>query len=669
MKKDKNIEKDYSKEEEKQAEEIKYTDAELKYRSELIRRAVAARDERDKSWKEFNGMGYIQWYNSNRELAYAYLEPRKEPEEISITTGTTKNKNTSILNTLLNYNMEPNIMAYDKADVPLNSLGYVIEGMVKKSRDLELYEEKKRLIYLEFLSQGTCFVDEINPKYEEIEKELTDENWSTKDPKDIKWITKIFKNYNQCESNLISGLKVFLGDMKQPFLNKQPYAFTVEYIPRDVAETMFKQFKRWKNVPKNTENFVSGELEDENEDWRMYSTEFPNYVEVVKYQNPWTNEYQMLLNGTMMLPIGFPLSYFTKDLNKFTFSKGDADPIPNFAYSRSIPADTKVSQEVIDHLMKAFLRKTDKSIDPPLAKKGGKKISKKIFQPKNVTHGLDPDTIKEIGKNTGVTSSEVQMYNIMMSTINEMTVSSQFSNPGENDAKTATQSQLEQKQNLNKIGNMMLGAILLEKQMVEHRIPNLLANWTEKIHKGLNKIREDLSNYRKMTQANMVDNEEVLMDIRLVDKEPNLTPAGIYKEEEQLSKQYKKPTRLFFVKAKELRDYKYIFKTEIVPTEKDTDELRRMMFVNNIQEAVSIFGPQSINFEGLKSRYAQVIKEDPEVFFNQNGQGMLNPNGQGMEVPGQGMPQGSIGGGMSSTVNQMKPDKPQKPSINTLNNQ
>lgn len=62
-----------------------------------------------------------------------------------------------------------------------------------------------------------------------------------------------------------------------------------------------------------------------------------------------------------------------------------------------------------------------------------------------------------------------------------------------------------------------------------------------------------------------------------------------------------------------------------------------MMFIENIKNAIEIFGPESINVEKLKQRYSAVIGEDYETWFKDEGtlnELMASAGAQpGMETP------------------------------------
>src|SRR4030042_2526114 len=207
-----------------------YTDEEIAYRGELMKKILLAQENRNAQYTEWNDMDFYNNYISNKKAANSYNEPKKNQQDTRIVTGTTEEKGVTLLSALLNYNLEPNVEAYDKQDLPVMELGEVMEDMVKKSRKMEEYDDKRPLIYKELLDQGSCFVEVIwTEKYKTLKKLA--ENWDkdgSMDIEKIKWDTSVERYKCGIETRLVEGLKVFLGNMKEFEVAEQPYIFTIE---------------------------------------------------------------------------------------------------------------------------------------------------------------------------------------------------------------------------------------------------------------------------------------------------------------------------------------------------------------------------------------------------------------------------------------------------------
>ena len=118
-----------------------------------------------------------------------------------------------------------------------------------------------------------------------------------------------------------------------------------------------------------------------------------------------------------------------------------------------------------------------------------------------------------------------------------------------------------------------------------------------------------------------------------------------------------KRTKKVHLSAPELQSLKYIFFVSVVPTQKETSELRAARFEDSIMKALQIFPPlgKQLNLDYIGDRWAQHNNEDPERLFAQ-------------EQTQQGAMQGMMG--MQTPIsNQMQQKQPPQPSLNTLVNQ
>lgn len=252
--------------------------------------------------RELNDMDYQTYYDSNLRAANSYIAPKKNPEDTRVVTGTTEEKENTLIAAILNYNLEPNILAFDKEMMEVDELGRNFEDLVRKSRQIENYDEKRVLIYKELLDQGTCFVEEQWVEEDKISKKLENVNWSNNvEVKKIKWTTSDNHVVSGCQTRLIRGDKVFLGNIKEFQMSKQPYAFTVDVMSYAEAEAIYKNWDRWEYVPRKIVRVQPTDASTY-KDWTLETVQ-ENFVEVIKFQDKWANEFMIMLNGVMMLPV------------------------------------------------------------------------------------------------------------------------------------------------------------------------------------------------------------------------------------------------------------------------------------------------------------------------------------------------------------------------------
>jgi tRNA splicing endonuclease len=595
-----------------------YTEEEIAYRQDLIQKLTTSDTAKSSTHRELNDMTHQEYYDSNVKAANSYIPPKKNPEDTRIVTGTTEEKENTLISSILNYNLESNILAFDKDMLEVDELGRNMEDMIKKSRELENYDEKRVLIYKELMDQGSCFVEEQWVEENKIVKKLKNINWGDGiNVKKISWDEKIEDGFIGCQTRLIRGDKVYLGNIKEFQISKQPYLFTVDILSYEEAKAIYGKWDRFKYVPKKIVR-VHPTDNSTYRDWTLETVQ-ENFVEVIKYQNKWCNEYMIILNGVMMLPCGFPLEVVSPS-GEYTIAKGDIYPISQFfAYSKSIPAKTKVDQEVLDEMLKLIVLKTRKSFMPPLANNTGRVLSRKIMNAGEITNQLDPNKIQVIGDATGVSSSEFAAFEFIKNIIDQKSVSPTFMGETQSGRQTATEILELKKQQMMKLGMVIFGIISLEKQLAWLRIYNILTNWTKVQEKKYNDITQKLEDVYKTIEVD-TEMEDTQSGKKIIEFNPNVnqySPEQIMEEEEQLSQVMRKPVRKTYM-SPDIAKMKYFWYITINPTERNSSDLERVMFKQDIQDAITLFGPQTLNYSYLMKRYAVLTKQNPEKFFNKS---------------------------------------------------
>lgn len=644
-----------------------YSEEELAYRNFLISRLEQAARQRESNHVEFDDRPYTVCYDENRRLSHSYNRPKKNPEDVRIVTGTTQEKEVTLLSSILNYNFKPDIQAFDKQNVPYVELGIQMKDLVDKSREIEGYDDKRRVIYKEMLDQGTVFVEEIHSEQWRVDKKIADLDFiDGVDPAKINWTARLKKAYGMCECKLLSGKKVFLGNIREFFVHKQPYIFTTEYVPYAEVAAVYSKWERWKNVPRKVvkisweDSYVAGA----NDQWVLQESEM-DLVEVIKYQDPWSNEYMIMLNGVMMLPIAFPLS-FISPAGCYTIAKGDTEPIAfDFAYSKSFPAKTKVDQRIKDEFYRLMILKTRQSYEPPLINNTNSAISRRIFNPGKITPNVDINNLHMVLQNQqlGITQAEIAAMTIINENINEKTASPVFSGDKTAGDPTATEIREMQKQQMVKMGLVMLGVLQLEKQLVMLRIKNILANYTSPVGNKIDKIKQKLVDIYQSYSVETTD-EQGMGVLKIIEMNPEMAasqePDQIRAEEDMLSDVYGRQVRKVYMDPNKLKEtLEDNWFVTITPTERDTTDLDRVLFSKTISDAQALFGPQTLNYDYAKRRFATLSKEDPNQFFVQQGpMSAMNP---GMDP---NAPAGGGGGAPAKPGAPVDPNAPQprKPS-------
>jgi hypothetical protein len=568
---------------------------------------------------------------ANKKAGAGYIPPKANRRDVRTVSGTTREKTNTLMAAILKYNFSHSIEAYDEEDLPNVDLGIAASDLVTKSRLLERpnYDVKRPIFLQELITQGTTFFHEVYNEHTVINKKM--DNVDVEKIMKAKWEEKTEMGERYCDTQLIPAHSVYLGNIREFHLDKQPYVAVVRKITRSEAESLYGKWPRWKNVPLKVKHTINGTLAQEGlpyQGWQLTEVGL-DMVEEITYYNKWTNTVQKTLNGVMMLPIGFPLQYLTGRI-EYPMVKADLEPIsPNFAYSRGIPAKVKFNQALMDEMFRAIILKTRKSYAPPIANNSGRILSKRIFDPGTVHNSIDPTKLAQIGENQGVTGPEMNAVEFVKRIIDESSINPLFEGqrtPGEQTAKEIMELQ---KQSLMRLGVAIVGIINMEEELVWKRLWNILRNWTEPIDVDVKKVRGKLiTEKRYRTETVESEFEDGTKGQRVIDFQEGPFPSSnqVMAEEELLTQKRGVPVRKIYIDPEDLKKIKYKFFVKVTPSERDPSELKAIMFEESMAKAMQFF-PESINRDYVKQQWAVHQKLDPRKMFVQGQPQMPMPGG------------------------------------------
>lgn len=596
-------------------EKPQYTDREKTYLGNLQTRLEKAQRARDQNHDQFDGYDFITYWQTNERAANTRIVPRRNKGDSLFQSGTLRTKMLAFLSTFQGLNLGADISAFKENQILINNLGNAMEIIIKKTEELENDEEKRMLRQYELLKHGYVFVEEMWEQSWKTIKKMTKGYFGEKSK--VKWSTTKKKSLGTPIRRIISGLSVYLGDLTDYFIKDQPYIFTVEIINRAKAEELYSHFEMWKYVSKIRRTFSGnvsmGMIENA---WRLYLTTEENQVEVIKYQDKVNNEFQIILNGIPMLPIGFPLTEINGD-GEYTIIQQNLEPIQhNFAYGKSFIFKNKNLVAVLDEMMRLGVLKTQKSFLPPYINMSKRLISRNVFMPGKITRGIKrgdivPITDKEA---QGVTSSEFGMIDSIKRFIDEKTVSPTFTGSREKGTRvTATQIMEIQRQARVMMGLMVLSAGLLHKKLTSKRLMILLEKWFDPIDKELDASKELLRNkYRRVSELADIDKEG--KGIRMVVPATKIPSSREIKETEERAKEkLGMPVRLIMLNPEEIKQAKLIWVVTVNPKEKKSSELSKILFGQMMIDAMNL--GLRLNPDYVERRFAQVWEEDPSKMF------------------------------------------------------
>lgn len=619
------------------------SEAENKQRDQIISDLNSAFLQRSQSYTELDDMTYDQWYVANKKAATGYIRPKVNKQDIRTVTGTTREKCNTITTALLRFNYDFALEAYDEENWPEHDLAEGVAGLVRKSQELEepTYKEKLALFINEFVAQGNVFLFERNVQEEILRKKMKNDNFG--DEFHARW-EESKQMINRCEIDMIPGLNVYLGDIRQYYMDKQPFIGVRREIHKSKSEQIYGYTKRWKQAKEHKNTHVLNDKGgQEYNNWYMI-TPSDQFQEEVLYFNLPDNTFQILLDGVPMLPEGFPLEYLTGAL-KYPVIKGNGESISRyFAYCRGISSKNKFNQAMIDEMFKIIMLKFRLSTNPPMSNMTGKVLNKSIFYPATIHQGVDVEKLKPIGPTNGINGSEFDMFKLVKAAVDEASVSPLLEGnrtPGQQTAKEISELK---SQSLQKLGMIMVGWIQCVEQMTWLRVWNILKNWTALIDKRLDPVKKQIKEEYRSESINQEfsDGSKGLHIVRMM--KGNLPGAHqTLAEESLLQKRKGVNVRITNLNVDELASLKYKFYVTVTPTEKDHSDLKGALFEESMLKAKQIW-PTAVNDQYVQGQWATYKGLDPKKLFIQNAPAPAGGLPGGFLMPGMPSPGNSPGG-------------------------
>ena len=192
-----------------------------------------------------------------------------------------------------------------------------------------------------------------------------------------------------------------------------------------------------------------------------------------------------------------------------------------------------------------------------------------------------------------------------------------------------------------KLGSAILGVINFHKQIDWMRLNTIHAKWGEKVDYEI-KDGKTKDKYRRITVDTPEDDkyDQEIIEFN-PDKARNISSREIFEAQKKL-----KNTKLTFIDPEKFRNLKTIFQIVEVPKQNDSSELEKVMLIENAT-ALANFGITP-NPTALAKTYCNMAKLPFEELY---GNAITRPQNQ-----------------PTPRTDQMKQDKQQTPSINTIAN-
>lgn len=602
-----------------------YSEKDKDYLSFLQGRLERAKNIRNQPHPEFNDKTYIQYYENNEKIANTKLEPKKNDDDVIVSAGTIENKLDALLSNINNLNLESEVHSFDRENNRIAALGTSLEDIIHDTKirdgaDGGGDEEKKMMRQRELAKQGTVFIQEEWLKKFETKKKLKKEyNGEFKDFDG--WETKLVKVFEGPSRSILYSPNVYLGDITEFYMENQPFVCVVIQKDYEEAKKVYGKFENWKYVRK-------GEIKDSSEktiyDNKWQLTELKdNQVEIIMYQDQSNDEFQIIINGVLMLPIGFPLSAVSP-MGKYNIAKQVLRILNSkFTYGGSFVSSGSVKEisALIDEMLKLFVLKTRKSVTPAYVNTSGRVINKKVLSPGRISMGISPDDLVPIAGNEtqGTTAGELGIYKELQELLNKSTVSEQFAGQQGKSGTTATEVITLQKQARLTLGLIIAACMLLEKKIDYLRLWNIIENWFKPVGNKIieiNNVRKLIKNFRKVNREVNIENEGrgERSIIPIDGKIPSSDEIRQMELEEESAKGF--PVRKIFISPKDLRRAKLFWYIIVTTKEKETSSFYKLIFREQLNDMITLMQLGSVpNREALEDEFSRVWKTSKNKLF------------------------------------------------------
>lgn len=636
--------------EESNTPQITYTPDEQRYLNFRKQRLISARDSRDSARDEWDGMPYLSYFDILKKADDQFVAPRKNKQDTSINLGTIRDKDTSMVEYAMSHDFEPVAIVHDDEGDTFDEMAEAGEDMVRKSFTLDQWRDKSKLTYRSMVSFGTALVQERYVQRWVINKTLKEGFKAGMGSDQASWEQHMKLQFDGCQSLLWDQRKCYPGDIRKFFMNGvdgQPYFFTVRYESYDMMKQMYGNWDRWIYVP----NYIVATPEVSSPlvftPWWTLRPVSMNYVEEICYYDPIANEFAITLNGVDMLPLmkrqtkdlagnpkteisGFPLTEVSPS-GLIPFAKYDFEPMHDFFYSKAQPAKMRVSADVENMLYKLFLLMLKQKARPTMGNKSGRQFGDELTEPGQIINDIrEEDIFPVLGAGyTGATPADFSFFELTKKELDKNSVerSWQGMSPTQQDD-TATKDLNDQKQQTTlKVAAMFDGIISGNKQLYFLRMANIMKNWTKPIDSQVDTERKQLVNmYRTISvPAESHGGEKVGKKIIFTKDTPKLKKGkkraslddsfNILDQEQEYKKEYGNDVRIILMHPELFATMPMHWYFESVPVPNSNDPLSYMVFAKQIQDAMTFFGPQSMNVKKLKHRFAQLTGTDFDTWF------------------------------------------------------
>jgi hypothetical protein len=354
-----------------------------------------------------------------------------------------------------------------------------------------------------------------------------------------------------------------------------------------------------------------------------------NQVEIILYQDQTRDEFQIIINSVLMMPLGFPLSAVSPR-GKYNIAKQVYRVIHDkFAYGSSFVSSGSVKEisAIIDEMLKLFTLKTRKSFTPAYVNTSGRVIDKKVLSPGRISMGFDPSALTPIAGNEvqGATSGEIAFFKELQDLVNKSTVSEQFTGQQGKSGTTATEVIELQKQARLTLTLTIASCAFLEMKLGYLRLFLILDKWFEPIDTRV----EDVEEARELLNVYRTTNREVNIEgegfgERMVIPTDSLPDSVDIRQQELNDEKAKgKPVRKIYLNPTTLKNAKIFWYIKVNPKERESSPFAKMEFREELNDILTMINIGSVpNRDAIEEEFSRVHRKSRSKFFQKPQQGV-----------------------------------------------
>jgi len=596
----------------------------------IVNRANKSKIQLEQKIHELNGLDFLTDDQYNRDIRNSFIRPKKNDQEVRINTGTVEKKMITVVNEILSLNLTPEVNTFDEQNKPLQELGNTFTHLISKT-ETQVNDEDIDFAALWDLATRRMMMFE---EYQE-EKEVVDKRKIKYDLEkgEIEFKTKKYK-VSRPRRRLRDPRSVLLGDYRIPNHNydDQPYIIVYDRMHWRRAFSIYGNYKKWQYVkagmPLDGVGWFGGLF-----NWRLFPGLSDDEVEVIFYYSYPDDEFQIIINGVPMLAPSTPLPWEHEGyrIKAFVYREMEQD----LAFGQLFTINSRVLAGVSDEMLRLIVRKWQQAIEPPTATKGKKVLSRDIWNAGANVSGIGKDEIQKLIDNPGVTASEMSTFEMISNKLEaEIGVSKLFQ--GLTDRKlTASQAMDQMKQAIKSIGLLVLSWNKVKRDMAYLRIYNIIENNTEPVDVTFEDGElKKIYRFYSIDKAQLEDNLIGTMAIQFADKD--LTDEEVAKLKEYEDSEEKKGNIIRFkqINVLKLREFRLNWFVSVIPKEKESSALQKIMFTDEINQAKAIS-----DITGIRLNAATIISDYERIHKKKNvfekipsqapvgqGEGMVDPS-------------------------------------------